>query len=140
MTLALCLLVTLPGSTQTTQFRPFAHDLRNILEGNWQSCREPDGEYGERVWDQKVDGRGIFELHLGPYHEFALFSGVQEEHRDHNSPENLLKPHVVNDVRGIAKHIWRVGDMILEVTLAGGSFTTCESWWVTLRRADNSSH
>ena len=66
---------------------------RALLEGNWQSCREGDGQYSERVYDGKWPGIGPFELHMGPYHEFALFRGIQDAHRDHNSSDNLLKPY-----------------------------------------------
>ena len=50
--------------------------------------------------------RGLepFELHMGPYHEFALFRGVQDEHRDHGSAENLLRPHTVELVSNNARH------------------------------------
>ena len=37
-----------PGASQ---FTSFWHDSRNILEGHWQSCREADGRYAERVYD-----------------------------------------------------------------------------------------
>ena len=40
--------------------------LHNILEGNWQSCREADGRYSERVYDHVVNGVGQFEVHMGP--------------------------------------------------------------------------
>ena len=40
------------------QFTSFSHDPRNILEGNWQSCREGDGRYTERVYDHVVNGVG----------------------------------------------------------------------------------
>src|SRR5215467_5588670 len=73
-------------------FTPFNSDARKILEGSWYSCREPDGQYGERVYDHVVNGGGKFEVHLGPRREFAIFKGVQDEHRDHDSPDNLLKP------------------------------------------------
>ena len=73
-------------------FRPFSNDTRNILEGNWQSCRERDGSYAERVYDHVVNGVGLFEVHMGPRREFAIFKGVQDAHREHESPENLLKP------------------------------------------------
>ena len=43
------------------QFTPFTHDTRNILEGNWQSCRERDGQYSERVYDHAVSGVSKFE-------------------------------------------------------------------------------
>src|SRR5689334_8472310 len=45
-------------------FRPFSNDTRNILEGNWQSCRERDGSYAERVYDHVVNGVGQFEVHM----------------------------------------------------------------------------
>ena len=83
------LLVARPAAAQ---FTPFPTTSRNILEGNWQSCRESDGQYAERVYDHVVNGVGQFEVHMGPRREFAIFKGVQDAHRDHESPENLLKP------------------------------------------------
>jgi hypothetical protein len=118
------------------QFRPFSDHTRAMLEGNWQSCREPDGEYGERVYDGKWPGIEPFELHMGPYHEFAFFRGIQDDHRDHTSSGNLLKPFTV-ELRGQrAKQSWDVDGLHLEVTLAGGSREECESWFVTLKRTD----
>ena len=75
-----------------SQFTSFNDRSRALLQGHWQSCREDDGQYAERVYDGKLPGIGPFELHMGPYHEFALFRGVQEEHRSHDSAENLLHP------------------------------------------------
>jgi len=119
------------------QFRPFSDHTRALLEGNWQSCRESDGQYGERVYDGKWPGLAPFELHLGPYHEFALFRGIQDEHRDHASADNLLKPSNV-ELRGTsAKQTWNVQGFHLEVALAGGSREECESWFITLKRADS---
>src|SRR5947208_16566411 len=111
----------------------------SMLEGNWQSCRESDGKYAERIYDGRLPGLGPFELHMGPYHEFALFRGVQDEHRDHASSENLLRPYTVEVAGLAAKHKWETSGLRLDVTLAGGSREDCESWWVTLRRADLSS-
>src|SRR4051794_15559045 len=62
-------------------FRPFSDHKTALLEGNWQSCREADGRYAERVYDGKWVGLAPFELHMGPYHEFALYRGIQDEHR-----------------------------------------------------------
>jgi hypothetical protein len=110
-----------------------------MLEGNWQSCRETDGQYSERVYDGKLPGLGPFELHMGPYHEFALFRGVQDDHRDHSSTANLLRPYTVEVVGNLARHKWETSGVRLEVTLAGGSREECESWFVSLRRLDTSS-
>jgi hypothetical protein len=119
------------------QFRPFSDHSRALLEGNWQSCRESDGHYGERVYDGKWAGLAAFELHLGPYHEFALFRGIQDEHREHMSADNLLKPFNV-EMRGTsAKGSWNVDGLALEVALAGGSREECESWFITLKRTDS---
>src|SRR4026208_212748 len=109
------------------QFTPFSHDTRNILEGNWQSCRERDGQYSERVYDHAVSGVSKFEVHLGPRREFAIFNGVQDAHREHDSPDNLLKPYRVVMDLGRAKQRWEIPalNLVFTVTLAGGSRTDC---------------
>jgi hypothetical protein len=118
------------------QFRPFSDHTRAMLEGNWQSCRESDGQYGERVYDGKWPGMAPFELHMGPYHEFALFHGIEDGHREHTSTDNMLRPFNV-ELRGQnARQAWDVDGLHLEVVLAGGSREECESWFVTLKRAD----
>src|SRR5207248_1253863 len=43
------------------QFRPFSDHSRAMLEGSWQSCRDRDGQYGERVYDGRWPGLGPFE-------------------------------------------------------------------------------
>ena len=130
---ALVLCTAAYGHTQFTS----SNDRRiSILEGNWQSCREGDGQYSERVYDGKWPGIGPFELHLGPYHEFAFFRGIQEEHRDHNSAGNLLKPYNLEIRDNAARHNWDVDGMRLNVALAGGAREQCESWYISLKRAD----
>ncbi|HZP47175.1 MAG TPA: hypothetical protein VFB07_01475 [Vicinamibacterales bacterium] len=121
-------------------FRPFSDRSTTLLEGNWQSCREADGQYAERVYDGRWPGMEPFELHMGPYHEFAFFRGIQDEHRDHDSAQNLLRPYTVELVSNNAKHSWDVNGLHLDVVLAGGSREDCESWFVTLRRSNPSSH
>jgi hypothetical protein len=136
MTVAGCLGAAALGHAQ---FTSYSDHKRAMLEGNWQSCREGDGEYGERVYDGKWPGIAPFELHLGPYHEFALFRGVQGDHRDHTSADNLLKPHNL-EIRGnAARHTWDIDGLRLEVSLAGGSREQCESWFVSLKRVDTTA-
>lgn len=124
------------------QFTPFSHDPRNILEGNWQSCREADGRYSERVYDHVVNGVGRFEVHMGPRREFAIFKSVQDEHRDHESRDNLLKPFRVAMEGAFASQKWEIPslNLVFSVALAGGSRTECESWFITLAPLEKTSH
>lgn len=137
MTVAGCLGAAALGFAQFTSFND---RRRSMLEGNWQSCRESGGEYSERVYDGKWPGLPPFELHLGPYHEFALFLGIQDEHRAHGGPENLLRPHTVELVGNRASQQWTAAQLHLEVTLSGGSRDDCESWYVRLMPATSSSN
>src|SRR5207244_402020 len=127
-TVASCLGMAAAGYPQFTSFNDRS---RAMLEGNWQSCREADGQYAERIYDGKLPGMGPFELHMGPYHEFALFRGVQEEHREHASAGNLLHPYIVQMTGTRARHRWDVAGVHLEVAMAGGSREECESWFVS---------
>jgi len=81
-------------------------------------------------------------VHLGPRREFAIFKGVQDEHRDHDSPDNLLKPYRVPMEGGRAKQRWEIPTLNLAFTvaLAGGSHTDCESWFIVLELLDTTSH
>ena len=119
----------------TPQFVSFSGNLHNILEGNWQSCQEPSsGRYTERVYDHVVNGVGQFEVHLGPRREFAIFNGVQDQHREHDSPDNLLQPFRVAMEGTRARQRWEITSLNLAftVTLGGGSRTDCESWFIVL--------
>lgn len=129
--------VTTSAAATLTQFTPMTTGA--LLEGNWQSCREADGHYGERIYDNTLPGIGPFELHLGPYHEFALFRGIQDEHRDHRSRENLLQPHNVEVRANRAAQAWDAAGLRFEVALGGGARSECESWFVVLRRAGGRS-
>jgi hypothetical protein len=131
LTVAGCVGVVTAGYAQ---FISYAQS-RSILEGNWQSCRESDGHYAERVYDNTLPGIGPFELHLGPYHEFALFRGIQDEHRAHDSSANLLRPFNVEVGSNRASHSWEAAGLHLDVSLGGGSNEDCESWFLSLRRA-----
>jgi hypothetical protein len=124
--------VGLAAVPSAAQFTSYSHDPRNILEGSWQSCRENDGRYAERVYDHVVNGVGLFEVHMGPRDEFAIFKGVQAEHRDHTSADNLLRPYRVVMEAGRAKQRWEIPSLGLAftATLAGGSRSDCETWFV----------
>jgi len=137
LTVAACLgAAALAGA----QFTSFNDRSRSMLEGQWQSCRESDGQYGERVYDGRWPGFGQFELHMGPYHEFALYRGIQDEHRDHKSSANLLNPWSLDVVANRSRHTWDVGGFHLEVSLAGGSREDCESWFVSLKKSQQTSY
>ena len=135
LTVAACLGGAASGHAQ---FTSFSDHKRALLEGNWQSCREGDGHYSERVYDGTWAGIGSFELHLGPYREFALFRGIQDEHRDHSSEKNLLRPYNVEILANSARQSWDVEGMHLEIALAGGAREQCESWFITLKRSGTS--
>jgi hypothetical protein len=123
-----------------TQFTPSGGDpTRALLDGSWESCREADGHYAERVYDNDLPGIGPFELHLGPYHEFALFRGIQEAHRDHGGQDNLLRPYNVEVLANRARRQWDALGLRLEVTLGGGSSEHCETWFVRLQRRSPTS-
>ena len=130
------------ASTTSAQFTSYSKNSKNILEGNWQSCREADGTYSERVYDHKVNGVPKFEVHMGPKREFAIFAGVQEEHRDHGSSANLLKPYDLEVDGNLASHEWKVPslNLVFSVTLAGGSRSDCESWYILLAPLNKASH
>ena len=134
-------LVLLPRPA-APQFTSFSHDSRNILEGSWQSCRGDDGRYSERVYDHVVNGTGQFEVHLGPQNEFAIFTGVQSEHRDHASADNLLRPYRVAQDGGRAKQRWEIPSLRLAFTaaLAGGSRADCDSWFILLEPFPKPAH
>ena len=131
---AVFIFIALIASTAFAQFTSYSKNSKNILEGNWQSCRDADGTYSERVYDHVVNGVPKFEVHMGPKREFAIFQGVQDEHRDHNSPENLLKSYRLDVEGNLASHEWKIPslNLVFTVTLAGGSRSDCESWYILL--------
>ena len=120
----------------------YSSDARNILEGNWQSCQQQDGRYAEKIYDHFVNSVPQYEVHLGPRREFAIFKGVEEEHREHESRQNLLQPFRVLMEGSRARQHWDVPSLNLSftVSLGGGSTTDCESWYILLAPLDKPSH
>lgn len=136
---------TLIVSTRTAsaqEWISYNSDPRNILEGNWQSCQQSDGRYAEKIYDHFVNSVPQYEVHLGPRREFAIFKGVQEEHREHESRQNLLQPYRVLMEGSRARQHWDVPSLNLSftVSLGGGSTTDCESWYIILAPLDKPSH
>ncbi len=132
-------LTVLSSAIAAAQYRSTSSDPRHILEGHWQSCQDPPGgPYTERVYDHVVNGVGQFEVHLGPRREFAIFKGVQDEHRAHDSAENLLKPFRVALQGTRGSHRWDVPalNVAFTVTMGGGSRLDCENWFILLERID----
>jgi hypothetical protein len=122
------------------QFIPLSANPHNILEGSWQSCPEPGG-YTERVYDHVVNGVAQYEVHLGPGREFAIFIGVQDDHRSHNAPENLLKPYRVPMEGTRARQRWEISELnvAFSVAMAGGSRTDCANWFILLEPLEKTS-
>ena len=141
--LTLAVLLPLAPRSAAAQFVSLPGNPRNILEGNWQSCQEPGSSgYAERVYDHVVNSVGQYEVHLGPRREFAIFKGVQDEHRPHSSPDNLLKPHQVAMQGTRARQRWEIRSLNIAFTVAlgGGSRSDCESWYILLEPIEKTSH
>jgi hypothetical protein len=130
----LVLVIVCGAAFAGAQFTPYRSGLSTILEGSWESCREADGRFAERVYDHVVNGVGQFEVHLGPAREFAIFPGVRDEHRRHDSSANLLKSYIVPMLHNRAKQRWEIPslNLVFTVTMGGGSRTDCENWYVLL--------
>ncbi len=65
----------------------------------------------------------------------ALFRGLQDDHRPHDSTANLLHPFNVEVFSNRARQSWEAAGLRLDVSLGGGSDDQCESWFLALRRA-----
>ena len=123
--------------TVYAQFTPFS-DRKNqkvILEGNWQSCQLAYGIYNEQIFDYyDIKRKPIFEFHMGPENEFALFKGIQDEHRDHNLLTNLLRIQEAKIVENQGNQQWNIPSLNLHiaVVLTSGSRDDCQHWWVVL--------
>ena len=79
---------------------------------------------------------------MGPRAEFAIFKGVQEQHRDHASTDNLLSPHQVATEGGRAKQRWEIPalDLAFTAALAGGSRSDCDNWFILLEPLKKPTH
>ncbi len=108
-----------------------------LHQGFWQTC---DGV--ERVLEHHASGHLLWELHLGPQDEFALYDH-QVEHNEnetdpHNTKDNLLMPAFrVADVetwRGARQ--WRIPTLHLwiSVVTAGAPPAGCQSFYVRIEQ------
>lgn len=121
------LLLLLQLWTSTTLTTPGAY-----LSGNWQSCRDAEG-YGERIFPFTVKGE-YREFHLGPFHDFALYTTEQPDDHDHQDDGNWLRR--VPTLNTLTTREWHLPELNIgvRVTEAGGSREECESYYVVVKR------
>ena len=107
-----------------------------LLYGHWQSCKEADGLYAERVVDFKKGQWGVdkaFELHLGPASEFTIERGVvMDYHREHRAPWTWTLGNW-QTAKPLHVRVRELG-LTLDVRRAGGSRNDCESFIVKLEK------
>lgn len=91
-------------------FSPTVRTFREpevLMSGMWVSCPEDDGEYAERARVFSLKGRALFELHLGPRDEFAIFPGELDGHVAHDDERNVLGPaYHYNDLQSATGRNW----------------------------------
>jgi hypothetical protein len=122
-------------------------DGRNVvLAGTWQSCRDVDGTYAERVYEQRVNGVFQWEFHMGPYHEFAFYRIPQPDEHDHTDSGNLLhtdpnstddyqaRPSVLNSFRVLGEWVLPHDHLKITVVAAGGSLDLCEAFVIRIAK------
>lgn len=112
------------------------HDASTLLQGHWQSCRESDG-YGERIYEHRVNGKFQWELHMGPYDEFAVYDHQMPDDHRHTGPDNLLTAYKAQSLpTKLHSRNWYVEklNLTLNVTQGGGSRDDCEAYYVKVDR------
>src|SRR5262245_38098256 len=109
---------------------------QTLLKGNWQSCQEQDGTYAEAIVDYPKDD---LEVHLGPKWEFAIFRGIQDDHRPHEGAALRLNSEPNNGQLRYKATSKDLG-VRFEAILAGGSKLFCESFVVSLERVKGGLH
>lgn len=125
-----------------------------VLDGYYQSCFThytyqglPD-EWGfsEFIYDHYEKFKPRLEFHIGPFvpkvgqdttegvMEFAVFLGIQDDHRRHDSSANLLRPYQVAVVHDQGKMNWLINGYQINVVRAGGSRDDCSGFYITVTR------
>lgn len=92
-----------------------------LHQGHWQSC-----DHAERILEHRVNGKLLWELHLGPDDEFGLYDHYVEccDH-NHAAKTNLLAPgYKYNSRMG---QVWTIPKLHLWVNVVqgGGSRDEC---------------
>lgn len=111
-----------------------------FLKGSWQSCQLEDFSYAERVFTYRLRDKAIWEFHLGPADEFALFAGEgpDDADDDHSNPANLLGVafhyHALSTKAG--GRTWSAPSvrLLVNVVAAGGSRDDCMAFEVLVER------
>lgn len=109
-------------------------DTQALHAGYWESCGE------ERVLEHRHNGKPVFELHLGPADEFALYAaGTEPEDgpdHSHEGPANLLAPAFrVSDVQTMrgARQWTRLG-LWISIVQAGAPGDGCEGFHIRIEQ------
>lgn len=123
------LVALLQGFTVDGERRP-----NLLLKGAWASCPMSDrDDYTEIAFQHTERGRVIWELHMGPRDEFALFAGEPLEHIAHNDPRNQLTAYHYNDVETLkGGRNWSTLGMHFNVVRVPDASEDCYSFFVTV--------
>lgn len=103
-----------------------------LHQGSWQSC-----DHEERVLEHRVNGQLLWEMHLGPDDEFALYRTSVDGEHDHASSENLLgSAFHYEAMQSRSGRTWTVLALRLwiNVVRAGGSRDECQAYWVRIEQ------
>lgn len=131
----------------------FSLQSGEILHGNWQSCKIDQTTYAEKIYEHTstIGSKVVhdWDLHLGPYHDFAIYKRVDDpilswlqsdegDMPDHfHEDKNLLgNSHHVDPEYNRAKRTWTIPSLGLwiNVVMAGGSQEDCESFVILIKK------
>jgi hypothetical protein len=119
----------------------FHHDPRKILEGNWYSCRESDGSTASASTTTSSTAAASSKCTSARAASSRSSRACRTRTAITNRP-TTLQAVPRRDGHGRAKQRWEIPSLNLAftVTLAGGSRTDCESWFIVLEPIEKTSH
>ena len=74
--------------------------------------------------------------------EFAIFAGVQDDHREHGVARQPAAAYRVEGTTGRASQRWDLPslNLVFTASLAGGSRSVGENWFILLEPRPKGSH